>query len=150
MRGFSEALIGASWPQAARGRRSLHVGDLAAAFRRAAESAYAAVAEPREGTVLSVARAAADAVAGLGPGTSLDAQVTTAADAAADALARTPDQLEVLARAGVVDAGGRGLVVILDALVEAVTGVRRDPGPTALPLQLDVHDLDARRRRRTR
>src|SRR5690606_28484768 len=45
-----------------------------------------------------------------------------AADAAATALARTPQQLPALAAAGVVDAGGRGLVVLLDALVEVVTG----------------------------
>ena len=143
VRGFSEAFAGiehTASEQAAAG--VAHVTDLAAAFRRAADSAYAAVADPREGTVLSVARAAADAVAGLGPGTTLAAQVTTAADAAADALSRTPDQLEILRRAGVVDAGGRGLVVILDALVEAVTGVRRDPGPSALPIPLDIHDLD--------
>ncbi len=144
VRGFSEAFVGVE--QVATGTAAAgvaHVTDLATAFRRAADSAYAAVAEPREGTVLSVARAAADAVAGLGPGTSLESQVTAAADAAAEALARTPDQLEILRRAGVVDAGGRGLVVILDALVEAVTGVRRDPGPSALPIPLDVHDLDA-------
>ena len=115
---------------------------LVTSFRRAADSAYAAVATPREGTVLSVARAAADAVAALGPGTSLAGFVTTAADAAGEALARTPEQLEVLRRAGVVDAGGRGLVVILEALVETVTGVRRDPGPTAPPLPLDVEAFD--------
>jgi DAK2 domain fusion protein YloV len=143
VRGFSEAVAGLEQTAADRAASgAAHVTDLAAAFRRGADSAYAAVAEPREGTVLSVARAAADAVAGLGPGTSLAAQVTAAADAAAEALARTPDQLEILRRAGVVDAGGRGLVVILDALVEAVTGVRRDPGPSALPIPLDVHDLD--------
>ena len=45
-----------------------------------------------------------------------------AASGAAEALAKTPDQLAALARAGVVDAGGRGLVVLLDALVEVVTG----------------------------
>jgi DAK2 domain fusion protein YloV len=137
VRGFSEALTAVP-----------HVGVvtqhemLVSAFRRSAESAYAAVANPREGTVLTVARAAADAVAGLGPGTSLAALVTTASDAAAEALAHTPEQLEVLARAGVVDAGGKGLVVILDALVETVTGVRRDPGPSAPPIPFDVHDLD--------
>ena len=137
VRGFSEALSAVP-----------HVGVvtqhemLVGAFRRASESAYAAVAEPREGTVLTVARAAADAVADLGPGTSLDALVTVAADAAADALAHTPEQLEVLARAGVVDAGGKGLVVILDALVETVTGVRRDPGPSAPPIPWDVHEMD--------
>jgi DAK2 domain fusion protein YloV len=112
------------------------------AFRRAVDSAYAAVASPREGTVLSVARAAADAVAGLGPGTSPAGFVSAAADAAAEALARTPDQLEVLRRAGVVDAGGRGLVVLLDALVETVTGVRRDPVPTAPPVPFDVDAFD--------
>ncbi|MBI1377739.1 MAG: DAK2 domain-containing protein [Frankiales bacterium] len=112
---------------------------LAQAFRRAAQSAYDAVAEPREGTVLTVARAAADAVGRLGPGTSLAAVVTAAADAAAEALARTPEQLDVLARAGVVDAGGRGLVVVLEALVETVTGVRRDPGPTAPAIPIDAH-----------
>ena len=115
---------------------------LVRAFTTAADSAYAAVAHPREGTVLTVARAAAEAVASLGPGTSLDALVTAAADAAADALERTPDQLEVLRRAGVVDAGGRGLVVILEALVEAVTGVRRDPGPTAPPLPVELDTFD--------
>jgi uncharacterized protein len=119
-----------------------HHEEVVVAFGRAADSAYAAVADPREGTVLSVARAAADAVAGLGPGTSLGALVTAAADAATEALARTPDQLEVLRRAGVVDAGGRGLVVILDALVEAVTGVHRDSGPMAPPLPLDVETFD--------
>jgi DAK2 domain fusion protein YloV len=112
---------------------------LTTAFRRAADSAYAAVADPREGTVLTVARAAADRVAALGPGTSLAALVTAAADAAADALAHTPEQLDVLARAGVVDAGGRGLLVILEALVETVTGQRRDPGPTAPAIPWDVH-----------
>jgi len=137
VRGFSEALTAVP-----------HVGMvtqhemLVSAFGRSADSAYAAVADPREGTVLTVARAAADAVAALGPGTSLEALVTAASDAASDALARTPDQLEVLARAGVVDAGGKGLVVILDALVETVTGVRRDAGPSAPPIPFDVHDLD--------
>ena len=112
---------------------------LTTAFRRAADSAYAAVANPLEGTVLTVARAAADGVSALGPGTSLAALVTAAADSAAEALARTPEQLEVLARAGVVDAGGRGLVVILEALVETVTGVRRDPGPTAPAIPWEIH-----------
>ncbi len=135
VRGFAEALAGAD--QFAHHQESVLVD----AFRKASDSAYAAVAEPKEGTVLTVARAAADAVAALGPGTSLVGLVTAAADAAADALARTPEQLEALARAGVVDAGGRGLVVILDALVETVTGVRREAGPVALPIpQAQVGD----------
>lgn len=116
---------------------------VAEAFRRAADSAYAAVAEPKEGTVLTVARAAADSTAGLGPGTSVAAVLTTAADAAAEALERTPDQLEALRRAGVVDAGGRGLVVLLDALVESVTGEHREQAPTALPVHHPSDGVEA-------
>ncbi len=142
VRGFSEAVSAAQSTSARTPPPVSASGQVVVdAFRRAADSAYAAVAQPREGTVLSVARAAADAVGLLGPGTSLAGVVTAAADAAAEALARTPEQLEVLARAGVVDAGGRGLVVLLDALVEVVTGVRRDPGPTALPIPLHVDDV---------
>ena len=83
--------------------------------------AYRAVAAPVEGTILSVARGAA--LAATATGTDNLADVARAAAAgAAEALARTPEQLAALARAGVVDAGGRGLVVLLDALVEVITG----------------------------
>lgn len=84
------------------------------------EYAYAAVAEPVEGTILTVATAMAGAVP-PGP-VSLLELVRAAAAAAADALEHTPDQLAALARAGVVDAGGRGLVLVLDALVRVVAG----------------------------
>src|SRR6266542_2621555 len=57
------------------------------------------------------------------------ADARAAADAARAALARTPEQLPVLARAGVVDAGGRGLCVMLDALVEVITGERPTDEP---------------------
>ena len=73
------------------------------------------------GTIVSVLRAAADAVAecaseGLAPA------VTAAGDAAVVALEKTPEQLDVLADAGAVDAGGRGLLVLLDALRSTITG----------------------------
>lgn len=95
---------------------------LAAALVRAAESAYAAVAAPVEGTVLSVARAAGAAAGAAEPADDLAAVVRAAARGAREALAETPRQLAVLARAGVVDAGGRGLVVLLEALSAVVTG----------------------------
>jgi DAK2 domain fusion protein YloV len=95
--------------------------DLQKALRRAAEAAYGAVAAPVEGTILSVARAAADAAEAADP-EDLRAVVVAAARGAAEALARTPAQLPALAAAGVVDAGGRGLCVVLDALVSVVTG----------------------------
>ncbi|MBU2662118.1 DAK2 domain-containing protein [Actinoplanes bogorensis] len=100
-------------------------GELARALRSATEAAYAAVAKPVEGTVLSVVAAAADA-AGRLKSDDLVAVARAAALAAAEALARTPQQLPALARAGVVDAGGRGLVVLLEALVEALTPVGAD------------------------
>ncbi|WP_159776428.1 DAK2 domain-containing protein [Streptomyces sp. HM190] len=90
------------------------------ALRRAADSAREAVAHPVEGTVLTVASAAADAV--------VDAEgdcgtvARAAYEGAGTALLATPGQLAVLARAGVVDAGGRGLVAVLAALVETFTG----------------------------
>jgi DAK2 domain fusion protein YloV len=93
------------------------------ALREGAERAYAAVAEPLEGTILSVARAAAEAGAAV-PAATLAAVVEGAVAGAADALNRTTEQLPALARAGVVDAGGRGLVVLLDALGSVITGVR--------------------------
>ncbi|MCO8271971.1 DAK2 domain-containing protein [Actinoplanes sp. TRM 88003] len=94
--------------------------ELARALRSASEAAYAAVARPVEGTVLTVAAAAADAASRL-KSDDLIAVARAAARAAAEALARTPQQLPALARAGVVDAGGRGLVVLLEALVDALS-----------------------------
>ncbi|MFF5474246.1 DAK2 domain-containing protein [Streptomyces achromogenes] len=90
------------------------------ALRRAADSARQAVAHPVEGTVLTVASAAADAAGEAGDDCRTVARA--AYEGARAALAATPDQLGVLRRAGVVDAGGRGLVTVLGALVEAVTG----------------------------
>ncbi len=112
LRGMADSLATAA---AVRG------GELARALRTATEAAYAAVARPVEGTVLSVVAAAADAAA-RSTSDDIVAVAQAAARAAADALARTPQQLPVLARAGVVDAGGRGLCLLLDALVEALRG----------------------------
>ncbi|MEU4999468.1 DAK2 domain-containing protein [Streptomyces sp. NPDC021622] len=93
---------------------------LAVALRRAAESAYQAVAHPVEGTVLTVATAAADAASGTGG--DCGAVARAAYDGACRALEATTGQLAVLGRAGVVDAGGRGLVAVLGALVGALSG----------------------------
>lgn len=98
---------------------------LALALRRAAESAHQAVAHPVEGTVLTVAAAAADAAAAAsdaGGAGDCGAVARAAYDGACRALDATPGQLAVLGRAGVVDAGGRGLVAVLGALVGALSG----------------------------
>ncbi|MEU4395844.1 DAK2 domain-containing protein [Kribbella sp. NPDC023855] len=95
----------------------------------AADAAYSAVAEPVEGTMLTVARQAATAaMEAANEGKSL-AEVCLAAVAAARvALTKTTEQLEVLRRAGVVDAGGAGLVVILGAMESVLSG--RGPAAT--------------------
>ncbi|MCW0211853.1 MAG: DAK2 domain-containing protein [Pseudonocardia sp.] len=116
LRGFAEALADGEGPL------------VAGALDRADRLAAAAVARPREGTLLTVLSAAAKAAAGCSSDD--DGEVaSTAADAAYTALRETTGQLAELARAGVVDAGGLGLLVVLDALVEALTGV----APAARP-----------------
>ncbi|WP_406185078.1 DAK2 domain-containing protein [Streptomyces sp. NBC_01006] len=96
---------------------------LAEALTRAAEEAYRAVAHPVEGTMLTVAAAAARAgeAAGAAAGTAADV-ARAAYDGARAALADTPGQLAELGRAGVVDAGGCGLVAVLGALWQALSG----------------------------
>jgi hypothetical protein len=96
---------------------------LARALRRASDRAYAGVTRPVEGTILSVAAAAAGA-AELAAATGADLYAVTHASltAARVALAATTAQLPVLARAGVVDAGGLGFVLVLEALELVIAG----------------------------
>ncbi|MEU4676014.1 DAK2 domain-containing protein [Micromonospora sp. NPDC023737] len=125
LRGFADA---AGAVPAVRGRA------LASALGDATAAAYRAVTRPVEGTLLSVVAAAA-AAATQADTDDLCAVAGAAAREAAAALARTPDQLPALARAGVVDAGGRGMCLLLDALVEVVTGerpARPVPAPRAV------------------
>jgi len=121
LRGASETLAVASHERP----EGLAPGDFSRALTRAAEMGYAAVAEPVEGTMLTVAReAAAAASATAEKGATLVEVATATAASARAALARTPDQLEILRRSGVVDAGGRGLTVLFDAFEKVVTGRR--------------------------
>jgi DAK2 domain fusion protein YloV len=112
LQGFSDAPIDAT--------------QLAAGLVRADVLARQAVARPVEGTILSVARAAAEGAASASDASSLESVVHGARDAARVALAKTPDQLAVLKQAGVVDSGGTGLVLWFDALCHVVAG---DPLP---------------------
>jgi fatty acid kinase len=103
-------------------------GELARAVRHASDEAYRAVAKPAEGTVLTVLRRAAEAAeaaeAPLAPGAAEGciAVAEAALQAARSSLAGTVDTLPELQRAGVVDAGGKGIVLLLDALWAAVAG----------------------------
>ncbi|GAA4900911.1 hypothetical protein LX16_0502 [Stackebrandtia albiflava] len=103
----------------------LDAAALASGLRHAATAAAEAVAAPAEGTILTVAHAAA-ATAHHHRDAALPRAATAVADAAVAAVAATVEQLPALTRAGVVDAGGLGLALMLDTLAETVTGDRRD------------------------
>ncbi|MBD0338679.1 MAG: DAK2 domain-containing protein [Thermoleophilia bacterium] len=91
--------------------------DLAAALRSASDAAYRGVGKPVEGTMLTVIRETAEAAERLDPPT-----LPQLVAAAQESVERTPEQLAVLKEAGVVDAGGAGLVEILRGLAAYVAG----------------------------
>ncbi|MFJ7489853.1 DAK2 domain-containing protein [Streptomyces sp. NPDC097727] len=103
------------------------------ALTRAAAAARQAVAHPVEGTVLTVATAAAEAAGRTADDAGTAAVAQAAYEGARTALEATPGQLAVLGRAGVVDAGGRGLVTVLGALVEALSGRAPERTYAAVP-----------------
>ncbi len=119
---------------------------LAEAFREGCDASYAAVGTPVEGTILSVMKAAAEAAMAVAPNDSSAPTIAAAAAAAREALERTPQQLKLLADAGVVDAGGRGLVVVFEAAETTLTGRRRveptkERGVPSVPVLLPTDDL---------
>lgn len=91
--------------------------DVAKAFRMGCDAAYKAVMKPTEGTILTVIRKAAEATEEIADIQDEPLKVCFAAlQAAKQALAKTPEQLPVLKKAGVVDAGGQGLVLIFEGI----------------------------------
>ncbi len=97
--------------------------DLAQALTSAKEMAYKAVMKPVEGTMLTVVRVAAEHAATSARKSPAMATVLAAAvKGAEEALAETPRQLDILRQAGVVDAGGQGIVYILDGIQRFATG----------------------------
>lgn len=98
-------------------------GRYADALTRARELAYDAVAQPVEGTILTVIARAADAAdAAVADGVDLVVTSARTCDAARAAVEATRDQLDVLRDAGVVDAGARGFEVLLAAVHAHLTG----------------------------
>ncbi|WP_216639721.1 DAK2 domain-containing protein [Mycobacterium sp. 1164966.3] len=115
---------------------------LGAALRRGVELVIASMGgDEVHGTIVSVLRAAAGAVEECAvDGQGLAHAVTAAGNAAVVALEKTPEQLDVLGDAGAVDAGGRGLLVLLDALRTTITGQAParevyEPSPRIPPAQ---------------
>ncbi|MGO9560396.1 MAG: DAK2 domain-containing protein [Acidimicrobiales bacterium] len=114
---------------------------LSAGLAEANTAARAGVMRPVEGTILTVAAAAAAAAGeATANGSDLSEVAARAREAAVEALANTPELLPVLKKAGVVDAGGAGLVLLFDALQLTIDG---RPIPDRLPLPENVvHNLE--------
>jgi DAK2 domain fusion protein YloV len=112
---------------------------LARVLRGASDAAYAAVRNPQEGTMLTVIRELAEKAEELAAaGVPLDEALARLVEHGESALARTQEQLDVLRQAGVVDAGGAGIVEILRGIAAHVRGEPLPEGPSAtgaLPLE---------------
>ena len=95
--------------------------DIAAALELGVDAAYKAVMKPTEGTILTVARVAAEKAREKLGETTDDVEIFECiVQAAAEALETTPDLLPVLKKAGVVDAGGKGLLVIFEGMLSVI------------------------------
>jgi len=104
-------------------RPAATTGDLAAAVRRGADRLYDALDDPREGTILTVARDTAAAAERAAADTADIGEFTRRILAEGElALARTPELMAVLKEAGVVDAGGKGFVRLLEGVVRYIEG----------------------------
>jgi len=108
--------------RAVEGKGSLTPAELAGAFEEAANAAYRAVNKPTEGTILTVAREAgrAASAAAANADATVPRVIAAAASGAKTAVLRTPSQLAILREAGVVDAGGFGLQIILEGMLKTV------------------------------
>lgn len=115
MRGFAHGL---------EGKDSFNGNELADALMEASSQAYRGVSQPVEGTILTVIREVATAAQEKVKmdGSDVLSVVETTVEVAKDSVARTPTLLDVLREAGVVDAGGQGLYVILEGILSYLRG----------------------------
>ena len=130
-KGFSDALAG---------KECLTSHDLALAFKLASAGAYESVSNPVEGTMLTVIRMASEAIQGV------DHDVLglwqAAYQASQEALTQTPKQLPVLEEAGVVDAGGLGIVVLIGGALRSISNIESCGGNQSLDKPpVDLSDL---------
>lgn len=114
LRGFSKKIAD---------EKELDVHVIADAFQKAVETAYKAVMKPKEGTILTVAKGVATKARECADAdVSLEQFCEDVIAHGNEVLARTPEMLPVLKEAGVVDSGGKGLMVVLQGAVDALTG----------------------------
>ncbi len=131
-RGFSKAV---------EGKETLSGEDLSDAFTHGVETAYKAVMNPVEGTILTVARMSAKrGVKKLEKSTDINEVMGSVLRGAEKALAKTPDLLPVLKEVGVVDSGGQGLVFIYQGFYEALTG-QAAPTKAMISTKIDLSSI---------
>ena len=118
LRGFTKKI---------RDYQELNAEILAEAMEKAVETAYKAVMKPKEGTILTVAKGAAEKAAELAPESEdLNAFIEDVLAHAEYVLSQTPEMLPVLKEAGVVDSGGQGLLTVLQGAYDAFLGKEID------------------------
>ena len=122
-RGFSKAL---------EGKKEADVADIVAALQKGVEGAYKAVMKPTEGTILTVARVASEEAA-ASDAADVPALWDVVLTAGQKALEDTPNLLPVLKKAGVVDAGGQGIMVIFEGMGKVFHGEGIIAGGEAAP-----------------
>ena len=118
-------------------KKEATVGDMAAALKSGVDSAYSAVANPTEGTILTVAREAADyAASRINENSTLESFGNDYYNELCASLKRTPELLSVLKEAGVIDSGGAGLYYIMDGIMKTVRGEQ----PEATEISVEQKD----------
>ena len=125
-RGNSGVILSLIFRGLSKGLAGLETADskaLSAAFKLGVDAAYKSVMKPTEGTILTVAREAYENTVSLAEEGGDAAEFIKAyIDEAEKSLAKTPELLPALAKAGVVDAGGKGLIVILEGMYAVISG----------------------------
>lgn len=116
-----------------RHKPSITAQDLVVGLRRGSETAYKGVVKPVEGTILTVIREAADAgQRALAVDKDMEFVLSRTVQAARESVERTPSLLPVLAKAGVVDSGGKGLSLILEGMLQGFRGQAVEPQPLSM------------------
>ena len=129
--GVISSLLFRGFYKALQGKRTADAADIVCALQKGVDAAYKAVMKPTEGTMLTVARVSAEEAAAA-ECSDVTALWQVVCDAAQKALDHTPEQLPVLKKAGVVDAGGQGLVIIFNGMLSVLRdGVMIQPSESA-------------------
>lgn len=125
-RGNSGVILSILFRGLSKGFRDLETAEcvhFSNALELGTEAAYKAVMKPAEGTILTVARLASQAARMASNSTNeISVFWQAVCDAASDALEKTPEMLPILKKSGVVDAGGQGLVIVFEAMLDIFNG----------------------------